>query len=162
MSDSKRGRPRENIYKKYVSGREEEIIDYCEKGADLRGLAELLGCGLTTVNKLKHDYKEFRELVKKGGDIADEKVVSTLYKRAIGYDAEETCTEVKVSPDGSAQTTYVKKIKKHIPPDTTAAIFWLKNRRREEWNDRQDVNIESDTPINISIVKHDGHSSKTR
>lgn len=156
-----RGRPKENLYAKYVEGHEDEIIDCCEKGADLRGLSELLGCGLTTVNKIKHDYPEFKELIRKGGEVADEKVISTLFRRAIGYDAEETCTEVKVSPDGSAQTTYVKKIKKHIPPDTTAAIFWLKNRRRDEWCDNQNVEVKSDVPINISIVKDDGCSSKT-
>lgn len=161
METGKRGRPHEDTYAKYVQGREEEIIEYCERGADLRGLAELLGCGLTTVNKLKHDYPQFKELIKKGGDVADDKVISMLYRRAIGYEAEETCTEVKVSPDGSAQTTYVKKTKKHIPPDTTAAIFWLKNRRREEWSDKQDISVETDEPITINIVKDDGTASKT-
>lgn len=160
QTKKKAGRPKENAYQKYVEGKENDILAICEKGADNKIIAEFLGCGLTTVCNLKRDYPEFKKLLKRGGDIADDKVVSALYKRALGYDAEETCTEVKVSPDGSAQTTYVKKTKKHIPPDTTAAIFWLKNRRREEWNDKQDIGIETDAPINISIIKDDGSASK--
>ncbi len=157
----KAGRPKEDLYKKYVEGKEEQIIEICTKGADNKSLGDFLGCGLTTICNLKKDYPKFKEIVKKGNDVADEAVVSSLFKRAMGYDAEETVTEVKVSQDGSAQTTYVKKIKKHVPPDTTAAIFWLKNRRREEWNDKQDIGIESDEPIHISIIKDNGTASKT-
>ena len=72
------------------------------------------------------------------------KVESALYKRAIGYDIEETTTEVKIGEDGSGQTTVVKKTKKHVAGDTTAQIFWLKNRRPNEWKDKQDVNVTND------------------
>ncbi len=27
----------------------------------------------------------------------------------------------------------------YVPPDTTAAIFWLKNRKPEEWRDKRHV-----------------------
>lgn len=157
----KAGRPKEDLYKKYVEGKEEQIMEICTKGADNKTLGEFLGCGLTTVCNLKKDYPSFKELVRKGGAVADELVVSALYKRAIGYEAEETITEVKVSQDGSAQTTYVKKVKKHVPPDTTAAIFWLKNRRRDEWNDKQDIGIDTNEPIHISIIRDNGTASKT-
>ena len=149
------GRPPENIslYDKYVAGREEEIEQACEKGADLKGLANLLGCGLTTLKRIKKNHPEFVELIKVSSEVADDEVVSALYKRALGYDVEETVTEVKVSPSGAAQTTYVKKVKKHVPPDTTAMIFWLKNRTKE-WSDRQDVNIDTTQPINITIAHY--------
>lgn len=149
------GRPPENIslYDKYVAGREEEIEQACEKGADLKGLANLLGCGLTTLKRIKKAHPKFVELIKVSSEVADDEVVSALYKRALGYDVEETVTEVKVSPSGAAQTTYVKKVKKHVPPDTTAMIFWLKNRTKE-WSDRQDVNIDTTQPINITIAPY--------
>ncbi|MBQ9093290.1 MAG: hypothetical protein IJY03_04755 [Prevotella sp.] len=149
------GRPPENIslYDKYVAGKEEEIEQACEKGADLKGLANLLGCGLTTLKRIKKAHPEFVELIKVSSEVADDEVVSALYKRALGYDVEETVTEVKVSPSGAAQTTYVKKVKKHVPPDTTAMIFWLKNRTKE-WSDRQDVNIDTTQPINITIAPY--------
>lgn len=29
----------------------------------------------------------------------------------------------------------------HVPPDTTACIFWLKNRKPEAWRDVKDHNV---------------------
>lgn len=155
----RRGRPPEDLYQKYVAGREEEVEHYCEEGADLKGLAKLLGCGLTTLKRIKKEYPEFAELIKVSSEVADDEIISALYKRAKGYEVEETVTEVKVSPSGAAQTTYVKKVKKHVPPDTTAAIFWLKNRS-EEWSDKHDLNIDTTQPINITIAPYDGHKDK--
>lgn len=154
------GRPKEDLYKKWIAGKEDEIIRYCEEGADLKGIAKLLGCGLTTLKSLKKMYPEFAELMKKANEVADEEIVSALYKRAKGYDAEDTITEVRVDPGGSAQTTYVRKTKRHIPADLGAMVFWLKNRRPEEWRDKQDVELESQEPISITIVKDSGSQDK--
>ena len=155
------GRPPENLYDKYVKGKEDALVEYCEHGADLKGLATFVGCGLTTLKRIKKEFPEFQELIKKGNEVADDQIVSSLYRRALGYDAEETVTEVRVTPDGSAQTTYVKKVKKHIPGDTTAMIFWLKNRRRKEWTDSQDISLDSSEPINISIVPYGKRDDRT-
>jgi len=148
-----RGRPPENLYAKYVAGKEEQIEQYCEQGADLKGLANLLGCGLTTLKRIKKEYPEFADLIKVSSEVADDAVISALYKRALGYEAEETVTEVRVDPSGATQTTFVKKVKKHVPPDTTAAIFWLKNRTKE-WSDSQNVKFDATQPINITIAPY--------
>lgn len=147
-----RGRPMEDTYEKWVAGKEEEIEEWCKQGADLNGIAEFLGCGISTLKRIKKRYPKFQELLDRGGEVANETIISSLFKRAKGYEAEETITEVKVSPDGSAQTTYVKKVKKHVPPDTTAAIFWLKNRTKE-WRDKQDVQLGTEQPISITIMR---------
>ena len=39
---------------------------------------------------------------------------------------------------------------KHYPPDTTAAIFWLKNRKTDQWRDKQDV--EHSGSVGVTIV----------
>ena len=148
-----RGRPREDLYEKHIAGHEEEILEACNNGADMKSLANFLGIGLTTITRIKKEYPKFKELVQKGNKVADEAVAAALFKRAMGYDAEDTITEVKVSQDGSAQTTYVKKCKKHIPGDTTAMIFWLKNRMPDKWRDKQEMNLDTTQPINISIVR---------
>ena len=82
-------------------------------------------------------------------------VEAALYKRAIGYDFEETHTEVRVNPDGSGQTTYVKKVKKHIVPDTTAQIFWLKNRQKEKWSDRLNVDAKVTEELDFSKLSNE-------
>lgn len=161
--DKKRGvgRPKEDLYQKYIAGHEDEIIDACQKGCDLKNLAEFLGMGYSTLKKVKSLYPEFKSLVDKGNEVANEAVESALFKRAIGYEAEDTITEVKVSTDGSAQTTFVRKSKRHVPGDTTAMIFWLKNRMSDKWRDKQDMNIDSSQPININIKRDSGDKNKT-
>ena len=141
-----RGRPREklSLYDKYIKGKEEIIKSDCRNGADNKGVCKRLGIGLTTYKRILFQHPEVRELLKESRHEADLKVESALYKRAIGYDYEETVTEVRVAEDGSAQTTVVKKTKKHIVGDTTAQIFWLKNRKPDIWKDKQDVNVDND------------------
>lgn len=139
---SQKGRPKiDNLYEKWVTGKEEAIIAACRNGADSEGLAKVVGCGKTTLFKLQRQYDEFKELIKEGKEVADAKVESALYRRAIGYDFEETTTRVVVGKEGVGNVTHVTKVKKHIPPDTTAQIFWLKNRKPTEWRDRQEMDV---------------------
>lgn len=141
MEKRGKGRPEEDIYEKYVSGKENSIISWCRNGADNGILATKLGCGKTTLGKLIKNYPEFKKLIRESKEVADLNVEAALYRRALGYEFEETTTEVVVNKDGSGTTTVVKKTKKHIAGDTVAGIFWLKNRKPEEWKDRQDVNL---------------------
>lgn len=140
-----RGRPKMEIslYDKYIKGKEDLIIADCRNGADNKSLCVRLGIGLTTFKRILKKHPEVIDLLKEGKDEADMKVESALYKRAIGYDIEETTTEVRIGEDGSGQTTVVKKTKKHVAGDTTAQIFWLKNRRQNKWKDK-DVNLTND------------------
>lgn len=141
-----RGRPKleMSLYDKYIKGKEDIIIADCRNGADNKGLCVRLGIGLTTFKSILKKHPEVVDLLREGKEEADMKVESALYKRAIGYDIEETTTEVRIGEDGSGQTTVVKKTKKHVAGDTTAQIFWLKNRRPNEWKDKQDVNVTND------------------
>ena len=36
---------------------------------------------------------------------------------------------------------------KHYPPDTTAGIFWLKNRQRDKWRDKPEADDPDDLPV---------------
>ena len=55
----------------------------------------------------------------------------------MGYEFEEVHREVNQTSRGNK--TVIKKLKKHIPPDVTAQIFWLKNRDPERWRDKQEI-----------------------
>lgn len=138
-----RGRKAIDKYKEYVEGKEESILSACRNGATNVDIAKMLGIGRTTLNKIIQDYPDFKALLRQGKDTADLFVENALYKRAIGYEIEETTTEVQVLKDGSGTTTSVKKTKKHVAPDTTAAIYWLKNRKPETWRDKKDIVVDS-------------------
>lgn len=110
--------------------------NYALLGATDDDMADFFGVSKQTLNKWKKDYPEFLDSLKKGKDIADSTVASKLYNRAIGYDFEEKHITRK---DGVIVGE--KRITKHQPADTTAAIFWLKNRQPEKWRDRKELQI---------------------
>ena len=62
---------------------------------------------------------------------------NALLKRALGYEAEETTTEIR--EENGKKTKYIKKTMRHVLPDTTAQIFWLKNRRPDKWRDKHEI-----------------------
>ena len=69
--------------------------------------------------------------------LADDQVEAALFKRACGYQYEETTVEEKLDRDGIVHTL-TKKVTRDIPPDPTSAMFWLTNRRRDRWKYRPD------------------------
>ena len=92
-------------------------------------IAKFLDINPDTLYEWKKRHPEFSEAIKDGKENADIRVVQSLYTKAIGY-------EHKVTKDGEENMIY-------YPPDTTAAIFWLKNRQPAKWRDKQDIQIET-------------------
>lgn len=117
---------------KYKKEFAEQARKLCLLGATDKSLAEFFEVTESTINKWKVDHKEFSESIKRGKEIADAEVASKLYHRATGYEhAEDDIRSV----NGEIVITPTVK---HYAPDTTAAIFWLKNRQKDQWRDKQD------------------------
>ena len=108
--------------------------NYALLGATDAEMADFFGVSEQTLNTWKKKYPEFLESLKKGMAVADANVASRLYSRAIGYDAKAT----KFATNEGKITDKVEYIE-HYPPDTTAAIFWLKNRQPGKWRDKKEV-----------------------
>ena len=100
-------------------------------GATDMELADFFEVDTRTIYRWKHDYPEFCQSLKGGKDEADERVERSLYQKAIGYEQDE----VKIFMPASALEPVYAPFRAKISPDTTAAIFWLKNRRSQEWRD---------------------------
>jgi len=104
-----------------------------------------------TINNWKKTYPEFLQSLKKGKEIADVKVVKGLYKRATGFEHEDLYIT-------QYQGNIVKeKIIKYFPPETLAAIFWLKNRQPEKWRDKQEIQGQlqiNELPFNNNYVRN--------
>lgn len=128
----------------------EQARKLAELGATDREAAEFFEVAESTLYLWKHTHPEFSEALKVGKETADARVEQSLYRRALGYSHDA----VKVmSYEGAAFTEpYVE----HYPPDTTAAIFWLKNRRPDLWRDKteQDVNLKGDLATAIAEARH--------
>jgi transcriptional regulator with XRE-family HTH domain len=106
---------------------------YARDGLTDEQIAHNMGISPATLYNYKRDHLEILEALKKGKEVVDIQVENALLKRALGYSYEEK--KVEVSEEG----TKVTKTIKEVVPDTTAQIFWLKNRRPDRWRDKQDI-----------------------
>lgn len=99
-------------------------------------MAEFFGIHVSTFYRWMTEWSAFREAVNDGKVIADANVADSLYKRATG----EIVELEKVVKHHETGEHVVIKYKSYIPGDTGAAMNWLKNRRRQNWQDKVDHN----------------------
>jgi len=103
-------------------------------------------CGIreSTLYVWKAKYTEISEALKEGKEVVDRQVENALLKRALGYEYIETTRErVVVGIDEEThkpihEMALTKTVTKMVIPDTTAQIYWLKNRKRDIWKDSHD------------------------
>lgn len=129
----------------------------CRLGAKDKELAEFFGVAESTLNKWKIDHHEFSESLKKGKIESDMLVSESLYKKALGYSyVEQKEVKVKDYEDGKQiERVEVVDLIKHVPADSTACFFWLKNRRSDLWRDKQEHEIsgKDGEPIKVTWQK---------
>lgn len=111
-------------------------------------IAENIGINPATLYDWKKKYPEISEALKKGKEVVDIEVENALLKRALGYEYTETKTEECIVE--GVPVKRVTKTVKEVIPDTTAQIFWLKNRKPGQWRDKQD--IEHSGAVNVRKV----------
>lgn len=104
---------------------------FCLLGCKDVELATYLSITEATLTTWKKIHPEFLSSLKEGKDFADSAVVDSLYQRALGVVLPDT--HVSTGKNGKLVMTPMLK---HLPADTTAMIFWLKNRQSTKWRDR--------------------------
>lgn len=107
----------------------------CALGATDIELADFFGVDVRTLHRWKSEHDKFCHSIKVGKEIADDRVERSLFARANGYEHDEV--DIRVVNQVIVQTP----IRKFYPPDTTAAIFWLKNRKPKEWRETKAVEL---------------------
>lgn len=112
----------------------DKIKDWAIEGKTNQEIAGKMGIAVSTLYEWLNKHTELTEALKVSKEVVDDQVEDTLLKRALGYYSTETRTETY--KDGSIKVITTTK---EILPDVTAQIFWLKNRRRDQWRDRQDL-----------------------
>lgn len=95
-------------------------------------IAKNMGISCSTLYDWKNKYSDISESLKRGKEVVDVLVENALFKRALGYEYKEVTKEDGVT---------TKVVTKHMAPDTTAQIFWLKNRRPDLWRDRKNIDM---------------------
>lgn len=120
------------------------IEGWARDGLTEAQIAHNMGVHISTVCDWKSRFSEFSEALKRGKAPVDIEVENALLKRAKGYKYIETVTEIYKDADG-VERRHIRNIEKEVPPDSTAIIYWLKNRKPQQWRDRRDITIEAHT-----------------
>lgn len=123
------------------------------KGATDQEVAEAFGVSRRTITRWKEDHPSFAESYQKGKDIADAKVEHALYERAVGYSVTDTEKTVEIDPStGETKPVRVRESTKHYPPDTMAAMYWLNNRSKGKWSQRQQLALENESETSDVVI----------
>lgn len=125
-----------------------QLEAWARNGLTDEQIAANMGITRSTLNEWKKKYSDISDTLKRGKDIVDIQVENALLKRALGYTYIETTQELvdDYDPHTGLKTgshmEVTKTVTKEVQPDTTAQIFWLKNRKPDTWRDKRDVGIE--------------------
>lgn len=101
-------------------------------------IAENIGIRAGTLYDWKNRFPDISEALKKGKEVVDRQVENALLKRALGY------TYAEITYENGVET---KRVIKEVVPDTTAQIFWLKNRKPKIWRDKREISTDDNDQV---------------
>ncbi len=134
---------------KYNAELNTTVYKLCLLGLTDQELANFLEIAESTLNEWKLKYPEFSESIKKGKEIADAEVAYKLHERATGFTYDDV--DIRVLNGAIVQTP----IKKYIPADPTAQIYWLNNRRKINFKARQTDEVATTVVITTTVTKEE-------
>lgn len=117
-----------------------KIQGWARDGLTDKEIAKEIGISKQTFYDWQKKYPDFSDSIKKNKEVADRSVEDALFRKATGYKTKEIIRERQWNrTTGQYELVTVKEVEKDVAPDTTAQIFWLKNRKPETWRDKREV-----------------------
>lgn len=125
-----------------------KLEGYARDGLTDEEIAGKIGIRRETLYAWMKKYPNISNALKRGKEVIDYEVEQALLKKSLGYTIDLKKTfKVKRSIYDKNTGKKIKEYEElvtgydqmHVPPDTTAQIFWLKNRQPEKWRDKRDV-----------------------
>jgi hypothetical protein len=111
-------------------------------------MAGLFDVAESTYELWKTKYPDFSESIKRGGIYADALIAEKLYQKAMGY-VYKSQHAIKVKKGRDIEALEIIELHRELPPDVRAAKFWLKNRERRYWGERNTMNSEREAGDNV-------------
>lgn len=156
-------------YDTYVKPNLDKVKQWAKQGATIKEIAQKLNIGYSTFKKYmawaedeeKHpELQDFRDALTQGKNFSDDAVEAALFKKTQGYNApvkkHYKLKEVVYDPETGKKVRETEKVVEcfddvHVPADTNAQIFWLTNRRPENW--RRDPKEQGDDKTDSGVVE---------
>lgn len=136
---------------KYQDAMLEQAYKLALLGAKDEQISDFFHINIATLSNWKVEKPEFLEALKEGKLKADSEVADSLYNRALGYEyMEQQAHKLRDGKDengGIIERLEIIEVKRVVPPDTTACIFWLKNRQKEQWREKIELGGDKENPI---------------
>lgn len=106
-----------------------------------------MGITRSTFYEWQNKHSDISDAIKKGKEVSDYEVENAMFKSALGYEVEEVKTFIEKTEDGKEKKK-IERTTKHVAPNVTAQIFWLKNRKPDDWKDRTEQKINANVTSN--------------
>lgn len=120
---------------------------WARSGLSNEQIANNIGISTVTLYDWINKYPNISNAIKKGKEVSDYEVENAMFKSALGYEVEEVKTFIEKTEDGKEKKK-IERTTKHVAPNVTAQIFWLKNRKPNEWRDRVEQRIDANVTTN--------------
>ena len=138
----------------------ERITNWAANGATNTEIAANMGIHRFTLQRWTEDHSDINDAIKRGRMMACEVIENALFKRAVGYEVQETDVVEEFTGelrDGKPANGVVKRREttrtRHLPPDVAAIIFYLKNRAPERYSDRRVIEQAAAVPTVVLGVE---------
>ena len=119
-----------------------KIEGWAKDGLNDEQIAHNIGIGVRTFYEWLSKYKQLKQVLKQSKEVVDREVENALLKSAIGYYLDEE----RIDSEGNVYT-----VRRFVPPNTTAQIFWLKNRDPDNWRDKKQTELTGANGGNLVI-----------
>ena len=134
-----------------------KVQGWARAGLSNEQIAHNIGINKDTLYEWQKRFSDFSDALKKGKEVVDREVENAVLKRALGYEYDEVTQEPVTDKDtGTTEMRVTKRVTKQIVPDVTAQIFWLKNRKPDEFRDKRDVELSGSVDLGSIIEKARG------
>lgn len=142
-----------------------KITGWARDGLIDKQIAHNMGVSYTSLRDWKNQFPEIAEALRKGKEVVDREVENALYKSAIGYTQTirkpVKVRDVEYDPETGRKVREVERWvaveeEIHVPPQVTAQIFWLKNRKPDQWREKNDLTLTPSNGVLESLIELEG------
>lgn len=138
-----------------------ELLSCWARDFTLSDIAKRIGVSEKTLIAWRKTYPEIEQAIKDGKEIVDYRVENALLKVALGYTTTDVKTIISPPDKNGNRAIRVEKTEREVPPNPTAIMCWLNNRKPEQWKRNRDMmhTEDKDNNIVVNIIRKGANDS---